>query len=100
MDSKEQAECKQCGGSGRLFGPGYNKDDPTTYKICDECEGKEPVDPQEQLRVYLEMLEGSIMMGLTALKNIQKSTNLNAAKSIAHVAEEGIKRYAKAFAKD
>ena len=61
---------------------------------------KKQVDPQEYLKRYLEMLEGSIMMGLTALKSIQKSKNLNAAKSIAHVAENGIKAYAKTFVKN
>ena len=55
---------------------------------------------KDYLAKYLEMLEGSIMMALTSLKNIQKSKNLNAAKSIAHVAENGIKAYAKTFVKN
>jgi hypothetical protein len=100
MNSKEQAKpCSKCGGSGRLFGPGYNSEDPNTYKICYECEGKESIDPQEFLKKYLEMLEGSLMMSITAFRNIQKSKNLSAAQSIAHKAEESIVTYAKTISK-
>jgi len=32
--------CEGCGGGGRLFGPGYDRDNPRTYKECLDCEGR------------------------------------------------------------
>jgi hypothetical protein len=62
-------------------------------------DSKEQAKNREYLAKYLEMLEGSILMSLTAFKNIKKAKNLNAAKSIAITTIEGIERYAKAITK-
>lgn len=58
------------------------------------------IEDRDKVTMYIDMLEGSVLMCMTAFNNIRKANNLSSAKEIARVTSEGVESYAKDFTKE